>query len=110
MSSSKDMPLKNFKQASQKSSKFKTSNAGSSYELRISIIYPKSDSTIGAWKYSIGDFKILYPLVDPETSDVPYDKIYSFLRILQSNLMTMMPPMYVNQELCYTLLIFALLI
>ncbi|KAI5674207.1 hypothetical protein M9H77_14571 [Catharanthus roseus] len=41
------MPSKNSKQASQKTSKFKTTNSGSSSELRVSIIHPKFDTTFG---------------------------------------------------------------
>lgn len=34
-------------------------------ELHFPIIHPKYDTTLGGLKYSIGDYRILYPPVDP---------------------------------------------
>lgn len=64
MSNSRGISSKNPKSIFQKPPKFKTSYASSSSELRVSKIHPKSNYVLGGCKYSSGDYKILYPLVD----------------------------------------------
>lgn len=76
MSSSREMSSKNPKSAIRKPLKFKASNPGSSSELRILIIHPKFVYVLGGCKYLIGDYKILYPLVDSDQANTLIRKHY----------------------------------
>lgn len=66
MSTTKQKPSKNSKKNLKKTSKLKSSAPGGSRKLSVKLIHPKYDITLGRCKYSIENYKIIYPPVDSE--------------------------------------------